>query len=38
VEGLDLFKVRSGRWQLVALPLRITNGDAGLTRAVLWMT
>jgi arylformamidase len=36
VEGLDLFRVRPGRWQLVALPLRITNGDAGLTRAVLW--
>jgi arylformamidase len=36
VEGLDLFKVRPGRWQLVALPLRIANGDAGLTRAVLW--
>jgi len=38
VEGLDLFKVRSGRWQLVSLPLRITHGDAGLTRAVLWST
>ena len=36
LEGLDLFKVRSGRWQMVALPLRIVNGDAGLTRAVLW--
>src|SRR5438309_1585813 len=38
VEGLDLFRVRPGRWQLVALPLRIANGDAGLTRAVLWRT
>ncbi len=38
VEGLDLFKIRPGRWQLMALPLRITNGDAGLTRAVLWTT
>ena len=36
LEGLDLFKVRSGRWQMAALPLRIVNGDAGLTRAVLW--
>jgi len=36
VEGLDLFKVDPGRWQLVALPLRIPDGDAGLTRAVLW--
>ena len=36
VEGLDLFTVRPGRWQMVALPLRIASGDAGLTRAVLW--
>lgn len=36
VEGLDLFKVRPGRWQMAAFPLRIENGDAGLTRAVLW--
>jgi arylformamidase len=36
VEGLDLFNVRPGRWQMAALPLRIVNGDAGLARAVLW--
>ena len=36
IEGLDLFKVRPGRWQMAALPLRIVDGDAGLTRAVLW--
>lgn len=36
LEGLDLFKVRPGRWQMAALPLRIKEGDAGLTRAVLW--
>jgi arylformamidase len=36
VEGLDLFSVRPGRWQMAAFPLRIENGDAGLTRAVLW--
>jgi arylformamidase len=36
LEGLDLFNVRPGRWQMAALPLRIVNGDAGLTRAVLW--
>ncbi|TMC42877.1 MAG: cyclase family protein [Chloroflexi bacterium] len=36
LEGLDLFKVRPGRWQMAGLPLRIVNGDAGLTRAVLW--
>lgn len=36
LEGLDLFRVRPGRWNMAALPLRIINGDAGLTRAVLW--
>ena len=36
LEGLDLFGVRPGRWQLAAFPLRIVNGDAGLSRAVLW--
>jgi arylformamidase len=36
VEGLDLFKVRPGRWHIAAFPLRIESGDAGLTRAVLW--
>ncbi|TMD25116.1 MAG: cyclase family protein [Chloroflexi bacterium] len=36
LEGLDLFRLRAGRWQMAALPLRIVNGDAGLTRAVLW--
>jgi arylformamidase len=35
VEGLDLYRVRPGRWHLIALPLRIEKGDAGLTRAVL---
>ncbi|GAC1484983.1 MAG: cyclase family protein [Candidatus Dormibacteria bacterium] len=36
VEGLDLFRIRPGRWQMIALPLRIEHGDAGLTRAVLF--
>jgi arylformamidase len=36
LEGLDLFNARPGRWQMAALPLRMVNGDAGLTRAVLW--
>jgi arylformamidase len=36
LEGLDLFNVEPGSWQLVALPLRIKDGDAGLTRAVVW--
>jgi arylformamidase len=36
IEGLDLFNVPPGRWQMAALPLRIIDGDAGLTRAVVW--
>jgi len=36
LEGLDLFNIRPGRWQMAAFPLRIKDGDAGLTRAVLW--
>ncbi len=36
VEGLDLFRITPGRWQMVALPLRIERGDAGLARAVLF--
>src|ERR1700732_314729 len=36
LEGLDLFHVRPGRWQMAAFPLRVEDGDAGLTRAVLW--
>ena len=36
LEGLDLFNVRPGRWQMAAFPLRIKDGDAGLTRAILW--
>jgi arylformamidase len=36
LEGLDLFNVRPGRWQMAAFPLRIQDGDAGLTRAVVW--
>ncbi|HSO92841.1 MAG TPA: cyclase family protein, partial [Candidatus Dormibacteraeota bacterium] len=35
LEGLDLYRVDPGRWNMVALPLRIEKGDAGLTRAVL---
>jgi arylformamidase len=36
LEGLDLFNARPGRWQMAAFPLRIQDGDAGLTRAILW--
>src|SRR6266487_3503241 len=35
LEGLDLFNVRPGRWQMAAFPLRIKDGDAGLTSPVL---
>src|SRR6202165_4147197 len=36
LEGLDLFNVHPGPWQRAGFPLRIKDGDAGLTRAVLW--
>jgi arylformamidase len=36
VEGLDLQGATPGSWNMIALPLRIEKGDAGLTRAVLW--
>lgn len=36
LEGLDLFNVAPGRWQMAALPLRIKDGDAGLSRVVVW--
>ena len=36
LEGLDLFTVMPGRWQMAAFPVRVEHGDAGLTRAVLW--
>lgn len=35
LEGLVLDAVPPGRYELIALPLRIAGGDAGLTRAVL---
>ncbi len=36
--GIDYLSIEGfgGRWQIAALPLRIQDGDAGLTRAVLW--
>ena len=36
LEGLDLFNVSPGAWQLAAFPLRIRDGDGGLTRAAVW--
>ena len=35
LEGLVLDDVPPGRYELIALPLKIAGGDAGLTRAVL---
>jgi arylformamidase len=36
VESLDLSGVDPGTYQFSALPLRITGGDAGPVRAILW--
>lgn len=35
LEGLVLDDVPKGRYELIALPLKIAGGDAGLTRAIL---
>jgi len=36
VEGLDLSKVKPGKYNLVALPLKIRAGDGAPARVVLW--
>ncbi len=36
VEGLDLSKVKPGKYNLAALPLKIKAGDGSPARAVLW--
>lgn len=36
IESLDLSKIEAGVYRFAALPLRITGGDAGPVRAVLW--
>lgn len=36
VESLDLSAVEAGRYQLVALPLKIVGGDGSPVRAILW--
>ena len=36
VESLDLSAVEAGTYHFSALPLRITGGDAGPVRAILW--
>jgi arylformamidase len=35
LEGLVLDGVPEGRYELIALPLKVGGGDAGLCRAVL---
>ncbi|MGF1500033.1 MAG: cyclase family protein [Elainellaceae cyanobacterium] len=35
IEGLNLSQVAPGDYELICLPLKIRNGDAGLARAVL---
>ncbi len=35
LEGLVLDDVPEGRYELIALPLKVAGGDAGLTRAIL---
>ena len=35
LEGLVLDDVPEGRYELIALPLKIAGGDAGLCRAIL---
>ncbi len=38
IEGLDLSRVRPGRYELVCLPLRIERGDGAPARAILRRT
>jgi arylformamidase len=35
LEGIDLSRVAEGRYELIALPLRIAGGDASPVRAIL---
>jgi arylformamidase len=36
VESLDLSAVEAGRYNFIALPLKIAGGDGSPVRAVLW--
>jgi Predicted metal-dependent hydrolase len=36
VESLDLAKIKAGRYNFAALPLKITGADAAPARAILW--
>ncbi|NJM85801.1 MAG: cyclase family protein, partial [Leptolyngbyaceae cyanobacterium RM2_2_21] len=35
IEGLMLGKVAPGDYELICLPIKIANGDAGLARAII---
>lgn len=35
LEGINLSGIKAGEYELIALPIRLENGDAGLTRAIL---
>ena len=35
IEGLDLTKVRAGKYELICLPVKIRNSDGAPARAVL---
>jgi arylformamidase len=35
MENINLVKAKAGYYELIALPIRLENGDAGLTRAIL---
>jgi arylformamidase len=35
MEGLNLSQAKAGSYELIALPIRLENGDAGMTRAIL---
>lgn len=35
LEGINLSGVKPGQYELIALPIRLEDGDAGLTRAIL---
>lgn len=35
IEGLDLSQVEPGEYELICLPIKLKDGDAGLARAIL---
>ncbi len=35
MEGINLSQAKAGNYELISLPIKLENGDAGLTRAIL---